>query len=82
MDRVIRLKELVGLVGLRHSAIYAGIRAGTFPRPVLIGKRAVAWREVEVEAWLAARPVKDCTRVHGQAVPTHSRLADGANREG
>jgi prophage regulatory protein len=27
-----------------------------FPRPIRIGKRAVAWPQSAIEAWLAARP--------------------------
>lgn len=64
MQRVIRLKELVDIVGLRPSAIYNMVRSGRFPRPVLIGQHAVAWREVDVETWIADRPVRECTRVH------------------
>jgi prophage regulatory protein len=41
--------------GLKKSAIYSAIRAGTFPAPVPISERRVAWRESEVDAWIAAR---------------------------
>ena len=42
---------------LSRSAIYAAMEAGEFPRPVRIGKRAVAWRQEDIEAWLASRPI-------------------------
>lgn len=35
-----------------RTAIYGDIKKGTFPAPVKIGRRAVAWRTAEVEAWL------------------------------
>jgi len=42
--------------GLSRSSIYAMMEAGDFPRPVRIGKRAVAWPQSAIEAWLATRP--------------------------
>ena len=42
--------------GLSRSSIYAMMDAGEFPRPVRIGKRAVAWPQSEIEHWLANRP--------------------------
>lgn len=56
-DRLLRRPEVESLVGLRRSAIYNAINRGEFPRPVQITSRAVGWRESEIEAWLAARPV-------------------------
>jgi prophage regulatory protein len=31
------------------------MKAGTFPKPVKIGERAVAWPESEINAWLEQR---------------------------
>ena len=42
--------------GLSKTAIYRNIKYGLFPAPVRIGKRAVAWRAVELEKWLEDRP--------------------------
>lgn len=41
--------------GLSRSSIYAMMAEGSFPKPVRIGKRAVAWRSSEVHAWIEAR---------------------------
>ncbi len=45
--------------GLSRSSIYAMMEAGDFPRPVRIGKRAVAWPQSAIEAWLANRPTSN-----------------------
>ncbi len=42
--------------GLSRSSIYAMMDAGDFPRPIRIGKRAVAWPQSAIETWLANRP--------------------------
>lgn len=41
--------------GLSRSSIYAMTAAGTFPKPVKLGARAVGWRESDLAAWLEAR---------------------------
>lgn len=52
-----RRRQVEQLVQLSRSTIYAAVKAGTFPAPVRIGARAVAWRVSEVEQWLDARPI-------------------------
>ena len=32
------------------------VKAGEFPEPVALSDRRIAWREDEIEAWLASRP--------------------------
>ena len=53
---LIRRQQVEHLVQLSRSSIYAAVKDKTFPSPVRIGVRAVAWRQSEVEDWLAARP--------------------------
>ena len=53
--RLLRRRQVEGLVGLRRSAIYAAMAAGRFPRPIHLGPRAVAWLAIEIDAWVAER---------------------------
>ena len=55
-DRLIRLKEVLGLTGLSRSTVYRKKRVGTFPESVQLGERVVAWWEAEVREWMASRP--------------------------
>ncbi len=60
--RFIRGKELYGdggITGLRRSSFYRAVKAGTFPAPVSISPRSVAWDSEAVDKWLASRPMKD-----------------------
>lgn len=50
-----RLPYVCEFTGLRKSSIYAMIRVGEFPRPVHIGRRAVAWRQSDLDTWIASR---------------------------
>jgi prophage regulatory protein len=54
-NRFLRLRQVKDLLGLSKSAIYARIGQGTFPKPVSLGGRSVAWIESEVAAWMNAR---------------------------
>lgn len=53
IDRLLRRKEVENLTGRGRSAIYEGMAAGTFPKPVKIGARAVAWPESVIRNWIA-----------------------------
>jgi prophage regulatory protein len=53
--RILRRRQVEALIGLRRSAIYAAIKAGTFPTPIKLGPRSVGWLSSEIEGWLAAR---------------------------
>ena len=50
--RLIRLPNVLNRTGLARSTIYLRISEGEFPRPISIGKRAVAWLESEIDDWL------------------------------
>lgn len=47
------LPAVIDIVGKQRTAIYDAIRAGTFPAPISIGPRAVAWDSAAIEAWQA-----------------------------
>lgn len=63
--RLIRREEVERRAAKSRSSIYRGIRAGTFPAPVRVGRRAVAWSEAEIEAWIASRPRASVGRADG-----------------
>jgi prophage regulatory protein len=53
--KLLRRRQVEAVTGLGRSRLYDLIADGTFPRPVKLGARAVAWVETEIDAWLAAR---------------------------
>ena len=57
IDRMLRREEVQERTGLSRSAIYRLMREGDFPLPHRVGQRAVRWRESDLEAWLASRPL-------------------------
>jgi len=52
---ILRRPQVEARTGLSRSTIYARIQDGTFPRPILLGSRAVGWLEHEIDDWLDQR---------------------------
>lgn len=52
---ILRLPEVKARTGLSRSSIYAGIQAGTFPKPIKLGPRAVGWPSDTVDKWIEDR---------------------------
>lgn len=56
-DSLIRQPDVLSRTGIRSKQyLYRLIERGTFPRPLRIGPRAVAWRASDIDAWLASLP--------------------------
>lgn len=51
MKTFIRLPAVMAATGLGKTTIYERIKAGTFPPPIQIGPRAVAWDAGAIAAW-------------------------------
>lgn len=50
---LLRMPDVVARVGLCRATIYNRMKAGTFPAPVQIGERAVAWDASAIAEWQA-----------------------------
>jgi prophage regulatory protein len=53
---LLKLDTVKSFTGLSKSSIYSFIKNGSFPMPIRIGKRAVAWRTEDLEKWVNSRP--------------------------
>ena len=51
----LRLPEVKAITGLSKTSLYALIRDRSFPAPVRLGPRAVAWVRSEVRQWAVER---------------------------
>ena len=52
---IMRLPQVTKAIGLARSTIYKRVAAGTFPKPIRLGPRAVGWLVSEIEQWIADR---------------------------
>ncbi|WP_370053031.1 helix-turn-helix transcriptional regulator [Neptunomonas sp.] len=53
--RLLRRPEVEKLVGLSRSTIYTRLEQGTFPKPIPLGGRLVAWVESDIHEWIESR---------------------------
>ena len=53
--KLMRLPELLTKIGYSRASVYKLIAEGSFPKPILLGKRAVAWNEEAVDDWILSR---------------------------
>jgi prophage regulatory protein len=50
------ISKVTALTTLSKSTIYRLIKTGSFPRPVRLSRMRVAWRQTDIEAFMAACP--------------------------
>ena len=50
--RIVRLKEVVRMVGLSRSTVYSYLSEGKFPKPRSLGPRSVGWLDTEIHDWI------------------------------
>lgn len=54
--QLVSLRTTIKLVSASRSSIYRWINANSFPVPVRIGERAIAFKLTELEKWIESRP--------------------------
>ena len=54
--QLVSLRTTMKLVSASRSSIYRWIHANSFPAPVRIGERAIAFKLSELEKWVESRP--------------------------
>lgn len=63
-EALIRLPIAIALTGRKRSSIYNDIALNTFPRPVKIGPRAVAFKLGDIRDWVSNK-TNDAKKANG-----------------
>jgi prophage regulatory protein len=59
--KLIKLKDVISTTGLGRSTIYKYIANNSFPKPVSLGAKSVAWVEGEMQEWIMDKiEERDC----------------------
>jgi len=53
---LLRMPQVEAATGLKKTALYQRMKDGTFPEPVRLGPRSVAWPKALVQRWIDERP--------------------------
>lgn len=51
-EKLLRLPAVCEQTGLGKSSVYA---LTDFPKPLVLSRRAVAWKQSDISAWIASR---------------------------
>ncbi len=59
-DSLVYKAELCDWLGISYPTIWTWMRAGRFPRGIVVGggEGRIAWKRSEVRAWLSAQPTQ------------------------
>jgi len=52
-EAVLRLPDVLALVGLSRASVYAKVAARRFPAPIKLTAHASGWRMGDIRTWLA-----------------------------
>lgn len=52
--RLLRRCSVLDRVCLSKTELHRRIKSGTFPAPIKIGARSVAWTESSIDSWIAS----------------------------
>lgn len=63
--RFLRIGEVRERIGLGRTSIYKMVNEGTFPKPVRVLGKKVAWLDSEVDEWMMDRIAEE----RGEVVP-------------
>ena len=53
--RLMRMGEVIEMVGVSRATIYRWMDAGDFPRSIALGGNSIAWSEKSVQEWMESR---------------------------
>lgn len=80
MDKVVRRKQLLELIGVSAATQYRMERAGLFPVRFRLARGLVGWHLAEVEEWLRSRERvlhQEVQRTSGRRAADRIRLQGG-----
>ncbi len=50
--KLLKLRQVMSITGLARSTVYKYCAENSFPKPIQLGERSVAWVEGEVQGWI------------------------------
>jgi prophage regulatory protein len=65
---LLKIYDVTALTKKCRSSIYNMEASGEFPSRIMLGPRSVAWRAVEVHAWIESRPIASPIKAPSKAV--------------
>ena len=51
-ERLISIKEMMGLIGKARPTLHKMVKEGRFPEPVKVNNRTIGWTESSYQNWI------------------------------
>lgn len=64
-NQLLRLRDVQARTGLSRTEIYRRLALGVFPSKVQLGRRIVAWRAADIDAYISQLPLAPSRRRGG-----------------
>ena len=80
-DPFLRLPAVLALVGLSTAQVYRLMQNEVFPKPVVLGRNARAWRLSEIVAWQAERIAARDTGADADLRAVNPNIGHGRHRK-
>jgi len=55
-ERLIDIKEVADITGLKRATIYKWIKESKFPKPLKLGEKASRWKLSSIMDWIGTLP--------------------------
>ena len=83
MEQLLRKPEVQKMAAnMSNSTLYYLMNTGDFPKPVRLGKRSVAWKRSEIEAWIQSRKPAVYPDDKGQPATSSNATFNKTNMQG
>ena len=70
LPKLLKLEDVVKMTGIPRSTLYERLNAGTFPKPIRLGKRSPRWLLDDVQAifdaWFAGKSDDEVKKIVAQ----------------
>lgn len=53
--RILRLPEVLELVGISRATLHRWVKTGIFPQPLDLGPRSMGWPSTDYDDWIKSR---------------------------
>jgi prophage regulatory protein len=73
---ILHRPEVEVKVGFKRACLHERVKAGKFPKPIVLGIRAVGWDSIEIDQWILDR------RLSPLLIGTHESLIPRLGDEG
>lgn len=71
-ERLISMRTVIAMTSWSRASIYRLVEEGKFPKPRRLGANRIAFRESEIQAYVASRELRDRDEGSDNGAPAHA----------